>query len=416
MITLNQDQRNAVDMMHQFLNSSKEMFLLEGYAGTGKTTCVQTFAREAGVPICFTAPTNKATRVLSDMAAGAGVDCMTTYSLLGLVLKGDGEARRVSAEGRPKIFNYKVVVVDEGSMVNDNLLAHCVEGAEAAGCKLIFMGDPAQLPPVHYEKSPIFDIPLRAVLTKVMRHDNQILNLATEIRNALLEGRAPVLKSDNDEKGGVYCVNSANFRKQMKRAFQSENYLDHPDICKTIAWRNVTVGGYNDFVRSVIYDEEADFHVGERVVACQPIMEEQVTVMCTDEEGVISSISVEPHPVFKGLDCYHLEIELDNCEFLANCWVIHPKSAREYNKMLKSAADNAKSGKDKWSTFWDLKEQIHDIRPCHAITAHRSQGSTYEIALVDYVDIMLNRNMEEALKCLYVAVSRASRVVVLRVK
>ena len=59
--------------------------------------------------------------------------------------------------------------------------------------------------------------------------------------------------------------------------------------------------------------------------------------------------------------------------------------------------------------FWEFKEAFHKLRHAYAITAHRSQGSTYDTAFVDWRDILLNRNRGEAFRCLYVACTRPKR-------
>ena len=77
----------------------------------------------------------------------------------------------------------------------------------------------------------------------------------------------------------------------------------------------------------------------------------------------------------------------------------------------------AKQKKISWGGFWALKNEfMHDVRPCHAITAHRSQGSTYRSVFVDVEDILSNYNTTEALRCLYVACTRASDILVLKTR
>jgi superfamily I DNA and RNA helicase len=78
-ITLTTDQQRAVDAMLSFTGS---FFTLAGYAGTGKTVALQHFAMESNNRIVFTAPTNKATKVMRTMARNYGLNtpCMTIHS------------------------------------------------------------------------------------------------------------------------------------------------------------------------------------------------------------------------------------------------------------------------------------------------------------------------------------------------
>jgi len=427
MIELNQKQRNAVDFMHDFTKSAQRMMVLEGFAGTGKTTCVQTFAKESGKRIAFTAPTNKATKVLRNMASEeVDVACCTIYSLLGLILDGSGEIREVKAEGENRADQFDVIVVDEGSMVGDNLFNHIGQAASTYGVQIIFMGDPAQLPPVNETHSPVFDLGQKITLTEVMRHDNQILALATNIRQAIYGEAELNLVADNDESGGVFIANGSRFRNQLERGFTSETYKDHSDSFKTIAWRNVTVNAHNDFIRSCMYGDPLPepFELGERIVACAPVLDlvsrlssgPTELVLHTDEEATVEQIEVTEHPIYKNIMCDVVKVQDDYGSVWGTCYTVNRESKGAHKALMDDLANAAKKDRSRWGAFWDAKDSFHDLRPCHAITAHRSQGSTYETVFVNVADILLNRNRTEALKCLYVAVSRASRIVVLKLK
>lgn len=422
MIKLNPDQREAVDEGHRFLDGPEPFYLIDGSAGTGKSSSVQTLVRETRAKVAMTAPTNKATKVLREMAdqelEGARVDTSTIYSLLGLRLDSSGEVRTISAwEGGSRASEYDLVVVDEASMVNSSLFGHICRSAQEDGVKYLFMGDHAQLPPVGEAESEAMKIRYRRGLSKVMRHDNQILALATHLRDCQTTLSNPRIVTDCDENGGVYAINYKKMRQRACEAFTSDSYLANPGSIKVIAWRNATVQMYNELIREAMYGSkvasESKFQVGERVVVCQPIMVEGSMEMATDEEGTVEQIDIMPHPIYRHLTCYKLQVEPEygDTGWVA-CWVIHESSERAYKQLLGDLSDAAKSRRGSWQAFWDAKEAIHDIRPCHAITAHRSQGSTYESVFVDVGDIMANRNKLEALQCAYVACSRPRRILV----
>jgi exodeoxyribonuclease-5 len=423
MIKLNPDQRAAVDETHKFIDGPEMFFNLEGGAGTGKSTSVQTTVRETRAKIILTAPTNKATKVLRQMAEeelDGAVDTATIYSTLGLRLDNNGELKEiVAAEDANRAGNYDVVVVDEGSMINRNLFKHIRRTAVEENVKFLFMGDKAQLPPINEEYSEIFGLAYKRSLTKVERHDNQILTLANHLRDCQFAGAQLNLASNHGEDGGVYKLNYKKLREKACEAFTSDNYLANPGSIKLIAWRNATVNVYNELIREAMYGAkiaaEAPFQIGERVVVCQPIMsaDRSETVMTTDEEGTVETIDVVQHPIYQGLTCYKIEVDPEFGEGWVTCYVIHPRSAKDHAAMLGDLANKAKDGRGRWPAFWDCKESIHDVRPCHAITAHRAQGSTYESVFVDAGDIMVNRRPLERLQCLYVACSRPSRVLVI---
>ena len=93
--------------------------------------------------------------------------------------------------------------------------------------------------------------------------------------------------------------------------------------------------------------------------------------------------------------------------------VLHEEHEGAFANKTERLAQEAKADKRKWRHFWDLKDAFHSLRHAYAITAHRAQGSTYEHAYVDWRDILLNRNRQEAYRCLYVACTRPKKVLVL---
>ena len=208
-VKLNSEQRQTVDRMHEFAVSEKPFFLVLGQAGTGKTTCCNTFVRETKKKVALTAPTNKATRLLTEMAQREGVlvDCMTTYAAMGLRLTKDSEYLEVVARENAPLMDYDIAFLDEGSMGSEQLYYHARRFTDE-GVKFIIMGDGYQLPPVNETESKFLLVPDCSVLQKVERHDNQILAAATEIRKAIDESRKPILKTDVGEDGtGVRTVN-----------------------------------------------------------------------------------------------------------------------------------------------------------------------------------------------------------------
>jgi len=427
MITLNEGQKATIGKCLKFLEDPNErLFLIEGSAGTGKTTCIQQVVMQRGdLEFVMTAPTNKATKVLREIGVKEGlreVECRTIYSLLGLRVQKDSEYVRVEALAESEVCKYDVVVLDEGSMVNSALTGHVYDASIQTNTKFIVMMDPLQLPPVGEENSELSAIPNKVTLTKVERHDNQILTFATNLRKGILTGTLPKFRSDNDENGGVYTVDARRMRKHLQKAYTSETYQNTPSSCKTIAWRNSTVNGYNDFIRDSIYGEAAQemFVVDERVVAIHPIpslSQDESFDMVTDEEGTIAEMEVRQHPTFPDFKVYYLKVETEFSQTWANCFVIHPDSRKAYDARLQELSSAARNGKMPWKSFWAMKNEFfHDVRPCHAITAHRSQGSTYRSVFVDVEDILANHNFIESLRCLYVAATRASDILVLRTR
>ncbi len=419
-----EDQKQAVQDMMDFYHGPHSFFVVKGSAGTGKTSCVQNFVNWVGASkVVLTAPTNKAVKVLREKAAEHGkgsVACRTIYSLLGLKLTSNSRVQRVEPLGKSEVNDYEVVVIDESSMIGEELFGLIGEAADEVGVKFIFMGDTYQLPPVNEEPSRIFSANDKAVLTKVERHDNQILALANHLKDCIDTLSDPEFKTDKDEDGGVFCVNAKAFNRHVIAGFTSERYEDRPDLFKALAWTNSVVNGYNEMVRDLLYPGNEDmFAVGERVTAAKPVFDvydlDQM-VVTTDEEGVLTHLEVVNHPRWVDYKCYKLTIETE-FSGIATAYVVHPDSRRAWKKQADKFVQDAKSGNGRWSAWHHFtKNSFHDIRPCYALTTHKSQGSTYETVFVDAVNILRNRNKKEALQCLYVACTRASKNLVVRVR
>ena len=410
-ILLNSEQEFAVSLLLDFLQDPdpvSPIFVLSGFAGTGKTFCMRevvAHTKGSHTKFAYTAPTNKAAKVLK---AITGEAC-TIYSLLGLRVDKTGALKQVVAGKPPEgLEDLDCVFVDEGSMVNRVLLKELLANIERFKFKVVFMGDPAQLPPVGEVHSPIWELGSGAALTRVMRHDNQILELATEIREAVNHPAPCVnIRSDNNNGEGVWKLTKTAFKEAIYKAAAAGDFADGSQT-KVIAWRNVRVGEYNDLIRNALFGAEAQaspWMPGERIVAGAPCERNDDLLMTTDEEAVVESVVACKHPFEPKYQAYELKCVTETGKHI-RLLVKHPASIAQFEADCNTLAHQAATNGKLWKKFWDLKDLFHDVRYAYAITAHRSQGSTYENVYVDYQDILLNRTRREAFQCLYVACSR----------
>lgn len=417
MTTLTAEQASALDAIISFLSSNEQFFLLSGYAGTGKTFLIRELVNRVKGRFIFTAPTNKATKVVRDSVTTKDYkpECRTIFSLLGLRLEANGEVKELTAPEDPiDLSQYKAVIVDEASMVNGNLYRHIRRTAEAFAIKFIFLGDPAQLPPVGEAKSPVWSISNGAKLTQVMRHDNQILTLATRIRQ-VVDHPAPAIKltSDHGSEQGVWKLSEADFEFRIIAAAKA-GHFSKPNGAKAIAWRNVRVDSLNKLIRNQIFDSPSSpWLPTDRVIFTAPAKDlDDEPCATTDDEGVINRVDVEDHAIYPDFKIYRISITLDDGKPVV-ARVLHEDSLPAYTRKLDELSQLARSNGRMWKRFWELKDAFHQLRHAYAITAHRAQGSTYDTAFVDWRDILLNRNRQEAFRCFYVACTRPKRILVL---
>jgi len=428
---INEDQQRGFDAIVEFVKGPLRTLVLKGIAGTGKSTLIQWIASafHGDRLFVFTAPTNKATKVLRDMnrQQGAGVSSVCTiHSLLGLVLTPEGAIKTLkTSRERDELSYADVVVIDESSMIGLEMTQRIEAVLETyPKLKIIYMGDPMQLPPIGEDESPVFETSQVTVeLTEITRQaqGNPIIALCASIRDSIVAGeRLFKLETTKTPEGhGIFCLPRRVFIDWSRKAYSSAAYKEDPNSFKTIAWRNVTVDDSNDLIRRALYPARPDgsmeaFMPYERVVVAAPVSDQwgNEILAHTDSEGVVVSKELLPqHPWVKAhgdFKVFKLAVDFYGMGTVP-CYALHPDSERDYKKTLSKLSKQAHKQSSLWGSFWAFKDAFHDVRYAHAVTSHRSQGSTYETVFVKPGDILLNRNRVEAFKSLYVACSRASK-------
>ncbi len=276
--SLTADQRAAAHALEAFLaDPQARAFILRGYAGTGKTFLMQGVAawlQAQSRTVLFAAPTNRAAKVLQFRT---GTPVLTLHKLLYAFSEG-----RYSLLTRPEQFGPNpVLVVDEASLLGDltsdksdlrfgsgKLLSDLFEFLDLAqfpDTRVIFVGDPAQLPPVGMRYSPaLSESNLRllsgrpvheASLTEVVRQqaDNGILRVAHAMRGAIegreFDPRLPLEKSPE--------VEVANGSRLLEQYFLQG--AERPSGRRIIlAYTNEAVASYNRAVRARFFPEGAN--------------------------------------------------------------------------------------------------------------------------------------------------------------
>ena len=295
---LNPEQEKAVRAMLAFLRSRETFFLLKGYAGTGKTFAIQEFvkraqqraARYGPLTVALCAPTNKAVRVIRDMAIGAGLDDLnfaTLHQLLGLTLE-EGESEkpklRRASNTRPTLNENDLVILDEGSMVSQELWTMILREAAYSETKIIVMGDDAQLPPVGERDSPCFrEIAPMSALTTIMRQQDcrELGEAIDAVRQRVFDLKAPLPRSgaiSPDGHRGYFFLTRSQWQQEMCALFASAAFQENPDYVRVIAWRNSIVNTLNEIIRDVLFPGATEaFMPGERLIVRDAVLKEVVS-------------------------------------------------------------------------------------------------------------------------------------------
>lgn len=430
---LSEEQTGALKFMVESVENGPGTVLLQGYAGTGKTVTVVELVRYCqgkSIPIALTAPTNKAVKVLAQKLADAGIRgdvmCCTIHKLLGVKPGNTDEKRPLQKVGDDRSGNYKVVVIDECSMLGEEIMAYINRALRFHA--LILVGDPQQLPPVGEALSQSFGTRSKAVLATIMRQreDNPIIALTADIRAMIDAGRpdwAAFAPAEGADGVGIHCPGE-HMRFWLDSAFTSDDFKENNDAFRYLAWTNETVNQVNRAARAKIYGENADeFVVGERLLFRKPVTiikdfgyrHSRDMVFSTDEEATIMHIGREMTAGIGPagpIEVYRLTME-NEYGVAAPALVVPREWMAEFKRTDYEFRLKARSDKGLWPIYFNWLEQFAEVQPVYAMTVHRSQGSTFDTVFVDLLDIQKNRNTTEMLKLLYVAASRPRRFLVI---
>lgn len=351
MIKLSEKQLEARDLIDESLRPVR----LVGGPGVGKTTVINNLrCRPRKV-----APTNKAASLINGE---------TVHSLLGLTVKEvGGKTVTVPTRKTPKTPLKEKVVFDEASCLPKDILEDFVIPLVP---KAILVGDDAQLNPVDESIIPFIGLDMPEVkLDHVHRFDGELLEVSYDIRK---------------------CVFDDTAQFAIPKSWESKEFLDLGPDDVIIAWRNETVNYYNRQIKMHRYDT-LDWVEGEHVRVGSFYERNR---LATESEYIITKVGRNFSTHYEAWN-----ITLDN-----GCTVpvLHDNDRAMYNEQLKTFADQ-----QNWPAFWALKKAFCDLRPSFAITAHKSQGSTYDNVFVDYADIFANPKWNEAVRAAYVATTRA---------
>lgn len=290
-----QDQHNALEMLSIFLESDQQVFVLQGYAGSGKTTLLKGFVeylKSLEKKYQLMAPTGRAAKVINQKI---GFESTTihkgiySFEELQEIKQGEDDndvsfLYQYKIRNNPEVHD-SVLIVDEASMVSD-ILSECeffrfgsghllrdlitygrIQDATTTS-KIIFIGDPAQLPPIGMNFSPAleheylrdtYNVKVAGTeMKEVKRQDanNGILLSATKIRQCLTSG----------------YFNDFDLRENDRDIFNPP-YQDYLETYKAqqeqkiiICWKNKTALDLNKVIRSDKFGDDLPIQASDTVI------------------------------------------------------------------------------------------------------------------------------------------------------
>ena len=290
--TPTEGQAKVLYHLSAFILTEKErpVYLLRGYAGTGKTTLVSTLVKtlpSLGMRYQLLAPTGRAAKVMSTYTGKAA--STLHRKLYRFQVNANGEFRMARAENKAKDT---IFIVDECSMISDqgdgyswsrSLLDDLIEYVFSGSCcKLLLIGDSAQLPPVGLDISPAMDFDILKnsfsltlatyEMKEVMRQnlDSGILYNATEIRNLMSTDNGqqttdfyelPLLNINGFD--DIIKIDPMSFEELLWQSFgDKRSNNDAVVICRS----NKRANMFNQAIRSRVLQEEGEISTGDKLM------------------------------------------------------------------------------------------------------------------------------------------------------
>ena len=437
------NQKKIIEKLSEWLaeGDTNSIFLLNGYAGTGKTTIIASFVaaiRDLGIKPILLAPTGRAAKVLSHYS---NYEAHTIHKRIYRERTiTDYESRFSLDYNREK---GAIFIVDEASMLSNSsgenaafgsgsLLDDLVEYVRSGkGCRLMLVGDDAQLPPVGSDISPALD-PVElshygevcyATMDEVVRqsHDSGILFNATMLR-CMLENRIHEIPHFDMSYPDFRRVEGGELLEELQDCYDRFGR----DETIVITRSNKRANRYNEGIRRHTLSAEEEIESGDMLM----IVKNNYFYAERDKESPMSFVAngdvarlrrirrfeefygfrfAEATLQFPDYNDYEMQVKV----LLDTISSESPSLTREQSHQLFMEVEKDYMDiKSKAKRYRAIRENEHfnamQIKFAYAVTCHKSQGGQWRAVFVDrclFGDETMSRDM---LRWLYTAITRAT--------
>jgi exodeoxyribonuclease-5 len=425
-----------------FDTNKDSIYLLKGYAGTGKTSIIGTIVSnlwEVKKNAVLLAPTGRAAKVISNYAKK---EAFTIHKKIYFPKKESGGG--VKFVMQPNKHRNTIFIVDEASMISDtpsdsksfessslldDLMQYVYSGHQ---CKLLLIGDKAQLPPVKSDLSPALNEDKLSLnynkdvigieLDEVVRQeqDSGILVNATELRAVLETGIYESYKFNvSPFKDIVRLIDGYEIMDAINDAYSNEGYEETAIIVRS----NKRANAYNQQIRQRILFNEAELSAGDFLMV---VKNNYFWVKPTSEAGFIANGDIiEVLEIFSIKELYGFRFAEVNVKM-----VDYPKmrpfetvllldtidvesaslSYEESNRLYQEVSKDYENETSKYKRFLGVKNNKFfnalQVKFSYAITCHKSQGGQWNTIFVEQPYLPEGMN-KDYIRWLYTAVTRA---------
>lgn len=461
-ITYNKEQQSAIVNAVSFLKTNTDptqYYVIEGKAGTGKTTIAKEILKEFEDEQIYVAAVSHKAKGVIKSSFGDDTRGKKFFSIAGLLgMKGindnDTQTTKFQVGLKVPLLDNPpaLLVIDEASMITEDVLKKIIDinSSLSRPFQMLFLGDIGQIQPIRDEqsefyrthkdllnkKSDIFNSKHKSkLITRVRQGEaNPILPYAdyfwenSQKENPELNPTQHIVRNNQiTDKGSLLFSNSEgevlnSVIKAVKNAVE-KGLTNH---VKIVTYHVNEKTELNQKIHEALFGKDSDYSKGDMLILNSPYdLPDVNATMENSSEIQIKSIQDTDVDEF-GVHTLYLETNgtaytrTDNEQKDCVIQVVSRNDIGLYNQKLQELASYAKRQtnralkKQAWSDFWEYKGRYADVDFGYAITAHKSQGSTYDIVVVDEKDIMgttATSNQEKS-ELIYTALTRPRKTAI----
>lgn len=436
-------QQELIDVLSDYITSYEpdEIMLIKGYAGTGKTTMVYSLTQSLDsikIRSVLLAPTGRAAKVMS------GYCNRPAFTIHKKIYR-----QKSSNEGMGKfaldknLHKNTYFIVDEASMISNELSENSVFGSgrvlddlleyvySGENCRLVLVGDTAQLPPVKLNVSPALDLASleyygfsvkEVELKEVVRQtkDSGILYNATALRNRIGEsmdgtGFFPIELSAFDD---VERVSGGELIETISSAYDKYGLFETTVVTRSNKRANL----FNKGIRGSILYKENEIEKGDLLMVVKNNyfwIDEDMELDFIANGDIAEIVSIYGYEDLYGFQFANVSLrfidyddfEIDCKIFLETLAIESASFSFEQNRQLYEAVaedySDVRSKKERWKK---IKENPFynalQVKFAYAVTCHKAQGGQWKAVFVDHGYLVEDMLDVEYYRWLYTAFTR----------
>lgn len=441
--TPTESQKTLFDSLADFIINwgSNEIFLITGYAGTGKTTTIKTLINTLysfKINSILMAPTGRAAKVLSSYTSKPAYTIHKKIYRQKSARDGFGDFLLDKNLHKNTFF-----IVDEASMISnqsfdlsifgsgrllDDLIEYVYQGH---ACKLILIGDTAQLPPVKMELSPALDPGQlesygmdvkRAFLSDILRQSEEsgILFNATILRQVIDQEASeyPELKVSGFH--DIECTVGSEMVELISDCYDQYGIEETVIVTRS----NKRANNFNQGIRNQILWREEELTIGDFLMVVKNNyfwIDEEEKLDFIANGDIVEVVDIKGHQSLYGYRFADLtlrfvdydDLEIDTKVLMDTLYTNQASLSKEENRSLfNSVLEDYQDIKTKKARYRKVRENPYfnalQVKFAYAVTCHKAQGGQWKVVFVDHgylIDEMINK---EFYRWLYTAFTRAT--------